>query len=327
MANDKNLALIFKRLPQGFPKAGQDLTVEDLGADAAQLPSDGIVARVIYSSLDPYLRGLLRDPSVKSYFPPLPIGGPVKSAGVAKVEQSNNGDYKVGDLILGRLPIQQVIALSGEELKQLKSQGLNKLDTTGGPSDIDQYLGVLGMPGLTAYSSLYEIGKPQKGETIFISSAAGAVGQLVGQLAKHEGLRVIGSVGNDEKLQYIKDLGFDDGFNYKTEKPIDALHRLAPDGVDIYYENVGGEQLEAALECMNPHGRIVACGMISDYNVKNPEDRYPIRNLMLVVGKQLTMRGFLVANKDFGPKHREEVRLKQRIGQYPDSASPYTFSY
>lgn len=313
MGNEKNLALIFKKLPQGFPKPGQDLTVEDIGADAAQLPSDGIVVRVLYSSLDPYLRGLLRDPSVKSYFPPLPLSAPVKTLSVAKIEQSNNDNFKVGDLVFGRLPIQQLAAVSGEEIKQLQAtSSLNKLDTTDGPEDIDQYLGVLGMPGLTAYSSLYEIGKPKKGETIFVSSAAGAVGQLVGQLAKHEGLRVIGSVGNDEKLQYIKDLGFDDGFNYKTEKPLDALKRLAPDGIDIYYENVGGEQLEAALECMNPHGRIVACGMISDYNVKDPMERYPIRNLMLVVGKQLTMRGFLVANKDFGPKWREEHQKNLR---------------
>lgn len=113
------------------------------------------------------------------------------------------------------------------------------------------------MPGLTAYSSFYEIGQPQKGETIFISAASGAVGQLVGQLAKHEGLKVIGSVGDDKKLEFIeKELGFDGGFNYKNEKPADALARLAPKGIDIYFENVGGEQLEAAINAMNNHGRI-----------------------------------------------------------------------
>ena len=114
------------------------------------------------------------------------------------------------------------------------------------------FTGALGMPGLTAYSSLYDIGKPVKGETIFISAASGAVGQLVGQLAKHEGLTVIGSVGSDEKLDYIvKELKFDGGFNYKKEKPADALKRLAPNGIDIYYENVGGEQLEAAISALN----------------------------------------------------------------------------
>ena len=123
--------------------------------------------------------------------------------------------------------------------------------------DVRHFLGALGMSGLTSYASLHEIGKPQKGETIFVSSASGSVGQAVGQIAKAEGLRVIGSVGSDEKLRLIKEkLGFDDGFNYKTEKPSEALKRLAPNGVDIYYENVGGEQLEAAIDAMNWWGRI-----------------------------------------------------------------------
>lgn len=161
------------------------------------------------------------------------------------------------------------------------------------------------MPGLTAYSSLYEIGKPQKGETIFISSAAGAVGALVGQIAKHEGLKVIGSVGSDEKLKYItEELGFT-GFNYKTEKSLDALKRLAPDGIDIYYENVGGEQLEAALATLNLNGRIVACGMISDYN-KAPAERHGVKNLMQIISQRLTIRGFMVGDKDFGPKYEAE---------------------
>lgn len=116
--------------------------------------------------------------------------------------------------------------------------------------------------------SFYEIGKPQKGETIFVSSAIGAVGQIVGQLAKHEGLRVIGSVGDDKKLDFIlNELGFDGGFNYKKEKPADALARLAPDGVDIYFENVGGEQLEAAIDAMNNHGRISTCSLSSDLQI------------------------------------------------------------
>ena len=133
-------------------------------------------------------------------------------------------------------------------------------------------------------------------------------------------MKVIGSVGSDDKVEYLKELGFDDGFNYKKEKPLDALKRLAPNGIDIYYENVGGEQLEAALECMNQFGRIVACGMISDYNVEKPEDRYPIRNLMMIVGKQLTMRGFLVGNKDLGPKwskeHQKNVRAWLKDGTF-----------
>ncbi len=129
---------------------------------------------------------------------------------------------------------------------------------------LGHFLGVLGMPGLTAYSALYRIGQPKAGETIFVSSAAGAVGQLVGQLAKREGLTVIGSVGSQAKLDFIiNELGFDGGFNYKNEKPNDALDRLAPNGLDIYFENVGGEQLDAALAHMNVGGRIPVCGMVS----------------------------------------------------------------
>lgn len=130
--------------------------------------------------------------------------------------------------------------------------------------DLGLFLGPLGMSGLTAWSSLYKIGKPKKGETIFVSSAAGSVGQIVGQIAKHEGLTVIGSVGSDEKLDFIiNELGFDSGFNYKKESPHDALKRLAPNGIDIYYENVGGEHLEAALDNINTFGRIPLCGMVS----------------------------------------------------------------
>ena len=146
-----------------------------------------------------------------------------------------------------------------EEYSAIPAEALKYLEKLDNPYNLDPaiYVGALGMPGLTAYSSFYEIGQPKKGETIFISAASGAVGQLVGQLAKHEGLTVIGSVGSDEKLSFIeKELGFDGGFNYKKEKPADALKRLAPKGIDIYYENVGGEQLEAAIDAMSDFGRI-----------------------------------------------------------------------
>jgi len=172
--------------------------------------------------------------------------------------------------------------------------------------DVINFLGPLGMPGLTAYSSFYDIGKPKKGETIFISAAAGAVGQLVGQLAKREGLKVIGSVGSQEKLDYIvKELDFDGGFNYKTEKSADALKRLAPNGIDIYYENVGGEQLEAALDALNVYGRIIACGMISQYNNKAGE-AYGIKNMVQFVAKRLLMRGFIQSDANMGPLYVNE---------------------
>jgi len=173
--------------------------------------------------------------------------------------------------------------------------------------DIAHYIGALGMPGLTAYSSFYEIGKPKKGETIFISAASGAVGQIVLQLAKHEGLTVIGSVGDDQKLEYLqKELGCDKAFNYKKEKTADALARLAPDGIDIYYENVGGETMDAALNALKERGRIIGCGAISQYNLK-PEERYGIKNLVpALFAKKLTIRGFIVSDEDMGPKYAKE---------------------
>lgn len=140
-------------------------------------------------------------------------------------------------------------------------------------------------------SSLYEIGKPKKGETIFISAASGAVGSIVGQLAKREGLRVIGSAGSDEKVAYIKkELNFDEAFNYKSISTDEALKKYAPDGIDIYYDNVGGEALDAALAHGNKNARFIECGMISQYNIADPKDAYPIRNIEAVVPKRYTIR-------------------------------------
>jgi NADPH-dependent curcumin reductase CurA len=190
--------------------------------------------------------------------------------------------YGKGDILYGLFEIAEY-SLVGKEW--LEHPYVNKIENLHN-LPLSNFLSVMGMTGLTAYSSLYEIGRPKKGETIFISSAAGAVGQIVGQIAKREGLRVIGSVGDDAKLDFItKELGFDGGFNYKKETSVlEALQRLAPDGVDIYYENVGGEQLAAAIEWMNVFGRIgmfsffspgcwddadcvVASGMVSQYSL------------------------------------------------------------
>ncbi|KAK0118032.1 hypothetical protein ONS95_012342 [Cadophora gregata] len=241
----------------------------------------------------------MRNPQKKSYSPPYTLGQPIGNNTVAKVLKSDNAKFAAGDLVVGAIPTEEYSVLP-----QQSADALRKVDN---PYNLDLkvFVGALGMPGLTAYSSFYEIGKPQKGETIFISAASGAVGQLVGQLAKHDGLKVIGSVGSDEKLEYItEELGFE-GFNYKKEKPLEALQRLAPNGIDIYYENVGGEQLEAVLEVMNNFGRVIGCGMVSEYNAA-PDARYGIKNLMYLVSKRLTMRGFIVSDKDMGPQYFEE---------------------
>lgn len=256
-----NKTLIFKQVPSGLPVPGQDLVIEDRGFDAsAAPPPGGVTLEILYVSFDPYQRGRMRPAEVKSYSPAFDLNGPINNNAVARVLKSDSPDYKQGDLVVAFLPTAEYATLTKEELPTIR----NKIDNPYGLKDLGLFIGPLGMPGLTGWSSLHEIGQPKKGETIFISSAAGAVGQVVGQIAKREGLKVIGSVGSDEKLDFIiKELGFDSGFNYKKEKVEDALERLAPDGIDIYYENVGGEQLEAAINKLNQHGRIVACGMVS----------------------------------------------------------------
>ncbi|KAF2798958.1 NADP-dependent leukotriene B4 12-hydroxydehydrogenase [Melanomma pulvis-pyrius CBS 109.77] len=303
----QNKSLIFKKAPNGWPVPGQDLAVEDHPFDLEQeAPEGGLTIKVYYASFDPYQRGRMRSPDTKSYSPPFELGKPIANAAIFKVIKSGTPRFAPGDILVNLAPIPTAeFAVVGKEVTERARKLENPYNL-----DVKYFLGALGMPGLTAWSSFYEIGVPKKGETIFISAASGAVGQLVGQLAKHEGLTVIGSVGDDKKLDFIvNDLKFDDGFNYKKEKPADALARLAPKGIDIYYENVGGEQLEAAIGAMNNFGRIIACGMISQYNTK-PEEQYPIRNLMQVVSKRINMRGFIVSDENMGAKYAKDHQEK-----------------
>lgn len=287
-----NRALVFKSIPRGLPVPGKDLITEPVAQpDLNTAPANGILVKSLYASFDPYMRGRMRPVEQKSYSPPYQLNTPIDSFAIGKVLKSNTPVYQEGQLIIGELPIQEYVSLDETSIKKVRA-----LENPLGLEDVRAFLGPLGMPGLTAYSSFYEIGKPKKSETIFISAASGAVGQIVGQLAKREGLKIIGSVGSDEKLDYImNELGFDGGFNYKREKPRDALSRLAPQGIDIYYDNVGGEHLEAALDALNNFGRIVACGMISDFSGAP----YPVKNLHHVITKRLAMRGFIVADPEF----------------------------
>ena len=249
----QNKGLIFKNVPTGWPVPGKDLAVEARDFDLNQAPpKNGLITKNYYASFDPYQRGRMRAPGTKSYSPPFDLGQPVTNSAVAKVLKSDNPKFKEGDIIAGMLGTEEYSVVPETVAESM----VRKLDN---PYHLDPklFIGALGMPGLTAYSSFYAIGVPKKGETIFISAASGAVGQLVGQLAKHEGLTVIGSVGSDDKLDFIKkELNFDEGFNYKKIKPSEALKKLAPNGIDIYYENVGGEHLDAALEAMTNFGRI-----------------------------------------------------------------------
>lgn len=296
-----NKGLIFKKAPLAVPVAGEHLAVETREFDpTADPPKGGVTAKNFYVSFDPYQRGRMRNPEVKSYHPPYDIGKPITNGAISKILKSDNERFQPGDLVL--------VMTWTEEYSSIPAEMTANMRKINNPYNLDLklFLGALGMPGLTAYSSLYDIGKPKKGETIFISAASGAVGQIVGQIAKQEGMTVIGSVGSDDKRNFIlEELKFDAGFNYKKERPADALPRLAPKGIDIYYENVGGEHLDAALVAMNNFGRIVACGMVSQYNLPEKE-RYGVKNTMMIVGKRLTMRGFIVSDADMGPKYAKE---------------------
>lgn len=301
-----NKAFVFKQVPKGMPKAGVDVVVEDRPLQSTEPPQNGIFVKNFYASFDPYQRGRMRAPEIKSYAPPYTLNEPIANSTVGKVLKSNNSRFKEGDLV------QNWQAGPTEEYTIFDESSLGKISVLDNKFGLNPayFIGALGMPGLTAWSSLYEIGQPKKGETIFISAASGAVGQLVGQLAKMEGLTVVGSVGDDEKKDYIlKELGFDAAFNYKKDKPEDTLRKLAPQGIDIYYENVGGEHLEAAIRNMNNFGRIIACGMVSQYNLA-PKEHYPIRDMMSFVAKRLKMQGFIVNDPNMGPLYAKEHQEK-----------------
>ncbi|KAF9428558.1 hypothetical protein BGZ94_001949 [Podila epigama] len=294
-----NKSVVFLKHPTEFPVVGEHFAVQAKELNAQLQPSD-VLLKNLFISLDPYMRGRMRDTD-KSYTAGFQIGKPLNGSGVSEVIESKNDAFPVGTIVTGFVNWAEYSVVPG-------AQGLRALpNARDSKIPLSAYIGVLGMPGMTAYSSLKIIGQPKAGETIFISAASGAVGQLVGQLAKHQGLRVIGSAGSDDKVEYLtRDLKFDAAFNYKKGNILENLQKLAPKGIDIYYENVGGEQLEAALEVMNTHGRVIACGMISQYNTQKP---YGIRNLFHVIGKRITIRGFIVSDfeKECGADFARDV--------------------
>ncbi|OOF97434.1 hypothetical protein ASPCADRAFT_129123 [Aspergillus carbonarius ITEM 5010] len=302
-----NLSLVLTKIPTGPPIPGTDLTTlpQPISLSAPLAPNT-LLAKTLYISLDPYMRGRMREAHIPSYSPAYPLNEAITAYGLIQVLRSNHPLYSPGQIIYSRVPAQEYSIL-GTELDWASTKIIPYQPTQDGAGvGLSHYLGVLGMTGLTAYSGLYEIGRPKRGETIYISSAAGAVGAIVGQIAKKEGLRVIGSCGGEKKVKYVvEELGFDGCFDYRVEGTREALKRLVPEGVDVYFENVGGEMLEGVLERMNEGGRVVVCGMISQYNLK-PEERYGIKNLNLMVTKRIHMQGFIVTDANFGPKYDKE---------------------
>ncbi|SDC93270.1 NADP-dependent oxidoreductase [Actinokineospora iranica] len=247
------------------------------------VPEPGqILVRNHVMSVDPYMRGRMGD--AKSYIAPFALGAPLEGGAVGEVVQSTVDTLRPGDFVLHNLGWREYAVLSADETV--------KVDPDLAP--LGAYLGVLGMTGLTAYAGLLDIAEFREGDTVFVSAAAGAVGAVVGQIARLRGAkRVIGSAGSDEKVRYLIDqLGFDAAFNYKDAPVVEQLAAAAPEGIDVYFDNVGGDHLEAAIEVMNTHGRVAVCGMISLYNATEPVPAP--RNLMQLVGKRITLRGMLV---------------------------------
>jgi NADPH-dependent curcumin reductase CurA len=242
------------------------------------------LVRNIYMSVDPYMRGRMIDR--ESYIPPFQLNQPLEGGCIGQVIESRNEQFKVDDIVLGMSGWRDYFVSNGT--------GLLKVDPKVAPAQT--FLGTVGMPGFTAYYGLLNIGQPQNGQTVFVSAAAGAVGAVVCQIAKIKGCYVVASAGSDEKVTWLQqEAGVDAAFNYKkVDNIVDEVGNLCPRGIDVYFENVGGTHLEAALEHMNKFGRIIMCGMISMYNATEPVPGPP--NLFYMIGKQLTMQGFIISD-------------------------------
>ncbi|ASR33930.1 NADP-dependent oxidoreductase [Prauserella marina] len=264
-----------------------------------EVPSAGegqMLVRNTWISVDPYMRG--RMSSAKSYAAPYEVGKVMHGGALGEVVESKADGFAEGDIVLHGLGWRTHAVLDANQA--------TVVDPDAAP--VTAYLGVLGMTGLTAYAGLVDVALQAPGDTVFVSGAAGAVGSVVGQLAKRRGAaKVIGSAGSDDKVRWLVDeLGFDAAFNYKHAPVAEQLAAAATDGVDVYFDNVGGDHLEAAIDSLNLHGRIAVCGMISQYNLTEP-GAAP-RNLAQIIAKRFTMRGFLVADHvDARPRFLAEV--------------------
>ncbi|KAJ4846484.1 hypothetical protein Tsubulata_021647 [Turnera subulata] len=300
----RNKQVVCKEAISSYPRAS-DLRIIDTSTTSLKVPQgqEALLVKNLYLSGDPHMRGskFKNRPRLFSSGPDQPISG----FGVSKVVDSGSPGFKAGDLIWG--------LTKWEEYTLLTSFANHvKIQHTDVP--LSYYTGLLGMPGHTAYTGFYEVGRPKKGDYVFVSSAYGAVGQLVGQLAKLMGCYVVGSAGSKEKIELLKNkLGFDDAFNYKEEDMDAALKRCFPEGIDIFFDNVGGKTLDAALPHMRSHGRIAACGMLSQYDLEQPDGIFNITSLLL---NRLQMKGFLVfEHMDLYPKFLDLVLPYVREGK------------
>jgi NADPH-dependent curcumin reductase CurA len=275
--NSKTI-LLAKR-PVGKP--GPD-TFETINESISQIKNGEVLLKTLYVSVDPYLRGRMKDS--KSYIAPFNINEAISSGLVAEVIESKNENFSKRDVVTGML--------KWSEYQVSNGNGLNKVNTNISPLSV--YLGILGMPGLTAYLGLTKIGEPKAGETVVVSGAAGAVGLLVGQIAKINGCHVVGIAGSDEKVNMLKsEFGFDEAINYKTtENIIEAIAKLCPHGVDVYFDNVGGKISDGVIFNINKFARIVICGVISTYNATRIPVGPRLQGILLI--NSALMKGFII---------------------------------
>jgi len=283
-----NRQITLAERPTGFPKERDFKLVE------SPVPSPGpnqFLVRAIYLSVDPYMRGRMNDRP--SYAPPVGLGEVMAGGIVGQVVQSNHAKFPQGAYVEGRLGWQDFAVSDGS--------GVRVVDSTAAP--LSAYLGVLGMPGLTAYFGLLDIGQPQPGETVLVSGAAGAVGSAVGQIAKLKGCRAVGTAGTDEKVRLVTaEFGFDAAFNYRgIDDYVAKLKQVCPQGIDVYFDNVGGALTDAIFQVMNLHARICVCGQISQYNLDEPE--LGPRLLWKLIEKRAKVQGFLVL--DYAARFKE----------------------
>jgi NADPH-dependent curcumin reductase len=273
--------------PVGMPKASDWDHTEEPVAE----PGDGqVLVKLKYLSLDPAMRGWMND--AHSYVPPVGIGEVMRAGGVGEVLASEHPGFAAGNHVVGMTGIQEYAVLPGDALVKVDPD----------LAALPVYLGTLGMPGMTAYFGLLEIGKPKQGETVVVSGAAGAVGSVVGQIAKIKGCRAVGIAGGEEKCRHVvEQLGFDAAIDYKSENVLKSLRQHCPNGIDVYFDNVGGEILDAALACLARGARIPLCGAISQYNAEGGM-RGPANYMSLLVNRG-TMTGFLVF--DFADRYAQ----------------------
>lgn len=290
-----NKQLLLDKRPAGLPDASTWKLVE---TPIPELRDGQVLIRVHYISLDPAMRGWMND--VPSYIPPVPLGEVMRAGTVGEVVESRHPVFVKGEFLYGVGGVQHYVITDGK--------GWVKVDP--GLAPLPAYIGTLGMPGFTAYFGLLDVGRIKEGDTVLVSGAAGAVGSIAGQIAKIKGCRAVGIAGGPDKCRYLaEELGYDGAIDYKNERVRDGIKRECPDGVDVYFDNVGGDILDAALAKINMKGRIVVCGAISQYN--NTEHIQGPKNYLQLLVKRAVMEGFVVFDY-----HKRYGEAATQLGQW-----------